>query len=222
MILKKYPYLSPQRFQAGGEQKGLRHDTQTQACRASAQTAFGRCTNGVRIMSGRRLKGEVSADFKCDNIMAFYKKQQLKSNGKWYPRSVTVGKPVDTDKIAQRLAEISTVSPADTYAVLKALGGVLGDYMAQGRTVKLDGLGTFYYTANAGGQGVDSAEQVSAKQITGVRVRFIPEARRKSGDTSMTRTLISDDIFWEEWGGTDDGSSSGSSDGGGQDDNPLG
>jgi len=173
-------------------------------------------------MSDRRLKGEVSADFKCDNIMAFYKKQQLKSNGKWYPRSVTVGKPVDTDKIAQRLAEISTVSPADTYAVLKALGGVLGDYMAQGRTVKLDGLGTFYYTANAGGQGVDSAEQVSAKQITGVRVRFIPEARRKSGDTSMTRTLISDDIFWEEWGGTDDGSSSGGSDGGGQDGNPLG
>lgn len=154
--------------------------------------------------------------------MAFYKKQQLKSNGKWYPRSVTVGKPVDTDKIAQRLAEISTVSPADTYAVLKALGGVLGDYMAQGRTVKLDGLGTFYYTANAGGQGVDSAEQVSAKQITGVRVRFIPEARRKSGDTSMTRTLISNDIFWEEWGGTDDGSSSGGSDGGGQDENPLG
>lgn len=56
-------------------------------------------------------------DLKKEVTMAFYKKQQLKSNGKWYPHSITVGKPVDTDKIAQRLAEISTVSPADTYAV---------------------------------------------------------------------------------------------------------
>lgn len=61
----------------------------------------------------------------------------------WYPQSVTVGKPVTTDEAARRLAIESTVSPAETYAVLKALGGVLADFMANGRTVKLEGLGTF-------------------------------------------------------------------------------
>ncbi len=57
--------------------------------------------------------------------MAFFKKIKQKINGTWYPISVTVGKPVTTDEVAKRLAAESTVSPADTYAVLKALGGVL-------------------------------------------------------------------------------------------------
>ena len=76
--------------------------------------------------------------------MAFFKKQQKKINGKWYPQVVTVGKPVTTDEVADRLSKISTVSRADTYAVLKDLADVLSDYMAQGRTGKLEGLGTFY------------------------------------------------------------------------------
>ena len=73
----------------------------------------------------------------------------------------------------------------------------------QGRTVKLDGLGTFYLTAVATKQGVDSREKVKASHIIGTRVRFIPETTRTSGRKVATRSLISDDIFWEEWGGTE-------------------
>lgn len=134
--------------------------------------------------------------------MAFFKKIQQKINGLWYPKSVTVGKPVSTDQVADRLAQISTVSRADTYAVLKDLGGVMGDYMAQGRTVKLEGVGTFYYTAVATHQGVDSADKVKASLITGVRVRFIPETTRTSGGRVATRSLVSNEIFWQEWGGS--------------------
>lgn len=65
----------------------------------------------------------------------------------WYPQSVTVGKPVTTDEIADELAIRSTVTRGDTYAVMKNLGAVLGNYMAQGRSVKIEGVGTFYYTA---------------------------------------------------------------------------
>ncbi len=130
--------------------------------------------------------------------MAFYKKYQQKVNGLWYPMSVTAGKPVTTDEIADRLSRISTVSRADTYAVLKDMAGVLADYMAQGRTVKIDGLGTFYYTANASKQGVKEEKDVNASQITGVRVRFIPEARRSGSGRNMVRSLISDNIFWME------------------------
>lgn len=153
--------------------------------------------------------------------MAFYKKQQQKINGKWYPKSVTVGKPVTTDEVAARLAEISTVSPADTYAVLKALGGVLGDYMANGRTVKLEGIGTFYYTCQANGNGVDTEEEVNATLIKSVRVRFIPESKRSSSKQVTTRTLVSDNIFWEEWGGTSSSSPGEDSDDGEQGDDPL-
>lgn len=130
--------------------------------------------------------------------MAFYKKQKQKLNGKWYPRSVTIGKPVTTDEISDRLAKISTVSRADTYAVLKELAGVMADYLTQGRTVKLDGLGTFYYSLTAAGQGVDSPKDVNASLIKGVRVRFIPEAHKSGNGRGMTRTLVGDNIFWME------------------------
>lgn len=71
--------------------------------------------------------------------MAFYKKKKQKVNGLWYPMAVTVGKPVNTDEVADRLA-----------------------------------------------------------QIAGVRVRFIPEARRSGSGRNMVRSLISDNIFWVE------------------------
>ena len=70
--------------------------------------------------------------------MAFYKKTKMKVNGKWYPKAVLVSSPATTEQVAKRLAAESTVSPADVRAVLTALGGVMGDYMSQGRSVKLD------------------------------------------------------------------------------------
>ncbi len=54
--------------------------------------------------------------------------------------------------------------------------------MALGHTVKIDGLGTFYYTATSTKNGVATEEEVTANQIVGVCVRFIPEGRRTNGN----------------------------------------
>lgn len=130
--------------------------------------------------------------------MAYFKKVQQKINGLWYPQSVTMGEPITTEKIIERLSAISTVSKSDVRAVLGDLATVLADYMALGHTVKLDGLGTFYYTAVASKQGVATKEEVSADQITGVRVRFIPEGKRKGGNKTLTRALTDVNITWNE------------------------
>ncbi len=98
--------------------------------------------------------------------------------GKWYPRSVTQGKPVSTKTIAKKLAQISTVSEADARAVLSMLGEVMADYLAAGRSVKLDGLGSFRlagYTG-PGNKAVDSPDKVTSKMFAGVRMRFVPES----------------------------------------------
>lgn len=108
----------------------------------------------------------------------FYKKNQQKINGLWYPKSITWGKAITTDQVADQLAYLSTTTRGDAYAIVKNLGKVLSLYMAQGRTVKIDGVGTFYYTAAANKKGVQTAKEVSASQIVGVRVRFIPEVER--------------------------------------------
>ena len=54
--------------------------------------------------------------------------------------------------------------PTSKYPQGVTIGKVSGELMNAGRTVKLDGVGTFYYTPNTQGQGVDTAEKVSAKQ----------------------------------------------------------
>ena len=136
-------------------------------------------------------------------IMAFYKKAKMKVNGKWYPKSVLVVSPATTEQVAKRIAVESTVSPADVRAVLTALGGVMGDYMSQGRSVKLDGIGSFYFTAVTTSNGVDKPEDVNATLIRGVRVRFLPETRYRGAGKGRvsTRGLSDVDIEWEEWKG---------------------
>lgn len=130
----------------------------------------------------------------------------MKVNGKWYPKSVLVGSPVSTEQLCKRIAAESTVSPADVVAVLMSLGGIMGEYMAQGRSVKLEGIGTFYFTAVATKGGVATEKEVSAKMIAGVRVRFIPEThyhKDGGGGTGRraVRGLTDTFIEWEEWKG---------------------
>ena len=158
--------------------------------------------------------------------MAYYKGKKKKvgdNTYKWYPQAVTSGEPISTKKVAERLAKISTVSYADVVAVLAELAGVMSDYMSLGRTVKLDGLGTFYYTITATGNGVDTPEEVNADQITGVRVRFIPEATRLGTKGSpMTRALVAQGIEWEEWGKEEASSSTAQPGTGGEDEGEEG
>ena len=132
--------------------------------------------------------------------MAFYKPRKMKDE-KWYPFAVQIDEPFTTEQLADRLAEISTVSRADVYAVLGNLPGVMADMMAQGRSVRMDGLGTFRYTINAEKKGVDTAEEVGAEQIVAVRVRYTPETRRPTKSGPVTRALVDDGLRWIRFDG---------------------
>ena len=57
--------------------------------------------------------------------MIFWKRVKQAVNDLWYPRCVTVGLPVETQELASRIARESTVSPADTHAVLRALPAIM-------------------------------------------------------------------------------------------------
>ena len=70
--------------------------------------------------------------------------------------------------------------------------------------------------------GVDSEEEVSAKQIIGTRVRFIPETTRGSSNQVTTRSLVSENTFWEELKLDSSASSSGGDDDEDVTENPLG
>lgn len=72
-----------------------------------------------------------------------------------------------------------------------------------------------------------TAAEVNASLINGVRVRFIPEVERNSGNLVTSRSMVNTKIVWEEWRGATTGSSADDGQGGnpsdgGLDENPLG
>lgn len=136
--------------------------------------------------------------------MAFYKVRKQKVNGLYYPQSVVVGKQISTKVLASLLADRSTVTLADTMAVLSELGTVMSIYMEQGRSVKLDGLGSFRYTINAHKQGVETPEKVNVSCIKDVRVRFIQESTRNPDRSVATRSMQPKAINWMLWGAEDE------------------
>ena len=131
--------------------------------------------------------------------MAFFRKRKLK-DGKWHAMAVSLPKPATTDDVADILALRSTVSRADTYAVLTELGEVLGQIMAEGRSVKLKGVGTFYLTCHTKGNGTDTPEELTPEMITAMKVRFIPEYNRGQRKQIVKRTMIPDKVEWVDLG----------------------
>ena len=135
--------------------------------------------------------------------MIFWKRIKAVINDLWYPRSVTVGKPVETQELAKRLARESTVAPADVHAVFRALPEVMADFMKESRAIHIEGVGWFRYNIVAAKKGVPTEEEVSSDQITELRIRFTP-ARTRNMSGGYDRAMIADDgIVFMEWLGKD-------------------
>lgn len=132
--------------------------------------------------------------------------------------------------LAKRIARESTVSPADTHAVLRALPNVMADFMKESRAIHFEGLGWFRYSINAMGKDVENREDVSDKQIKGLRVQFTPDRTRNMESGGYTRALIaSEGLTFMEWLGKESDETqvpeepggSGSESGDGNDDGEL-
>ena len=64
--------------------------------------------------------------------------------------------------------------------------------------MKLDGIGNFYLTATAKGNGVDTADEVSPQQINKVMVRFLAEKMSSVGGIKgNSPTLAAAQINWQ-------------------------
>ncbi len=133
--------------------------------------------------------------------MIFWRRIQQAVNQLWYPRSVTVGKPVETQELAERIARESTVSSADTRAVLRALPAVMVGFMKESRSVHFEGLGWFRYATTSAGNGVATREEVSSDQITGLRVQFTPDRFRNTSGGYTCALAADDDVTFTEWQG---------------------
>jgi len=90
---------------------------------------------------------------------------------KFYPSIESSGRKT-LRQMAERISQISTVSTADTMAVLEALLTTIPDELAAGNIVELGDFGNFWLRSDS--EGADTADAVRASQINSVLPRFNP------------------------------------------------
>ncbi|MCD8182345.1 MAG: HU family DNA-binding protein [Bacteroides sp.] len=147
----------------------------------------------------------------------------------WHLSLKKVGKTVDTQLLAENIAEKSSLTPGDVQNVIRNLMTTMRTYLLNSRTVRLNGLGTFTMKARTRGKGVNKPEDVNPNQVTALRCQFTPEYTRPAA-IGTTRALLEGVEFVKyagaaSEGSADDGGNSGDNTGGGDDDqeeNPLG
>ncbi len=120
--------------------------------------------------------------------MPYWKKAFSKRTSVYYPQAIVQGDPVETKDLAEELAFVSTVSKSDVNAVLGDIARVMNTFMANGKSVHIDGLGYFRYVLDT--KGVENLEDFDfEKQVKAVRVQFTPE-REKNSSGAYTRALV--------------------------------
>ena len=105
--------------------------------------------------------------------MAFIKQIKRKWQGreKWTVTTVTQGSPVSTKELCEYIADSTTASASDVMAVLLSLPKVMELYLKNGRSVKLEGIGTFRYKGAAAM--VDKEADAGESLIRDVRVQLL-------------------------------------------------
>jgi predicted histone-like DNA-binding protein len=95
---------------------------------------------------------------------------------KHYPQIQSRGK-VTVRRLAERAAEISTLSPVDVAAAIEAFLAIVPDELADGNIVSLGDFGSFSLRIRSGGAG--TADEVTARNIVKTLVTFRPGKRFK-------------------------------------------
>jgi len=95
---------------------------------------------------------------------------------KYYAVAKSTGR-ADTNDVAKAIARMSTISTADTMAMLEAFLTIVPDELADGKIVELGEFGTFRISISS--DGAEKASEVSAEKITDAHVIFMPGPRFK-------------------------------------------
>ena len=112
----------------------------------------------------------------------FYKKMQ-RSNPlnramvKWYPVLKSIG-VLTTKALAKLMSDETTMNPKEAEMAIYELVKIFKRELKNGKTITIDDFGTFYLTAKTTGE--DTEEAVGAKNISGLNLRFRPNADFKN------------------------------------------
>jgi len=108
------------------------------------------------------------------NVVARGKPGDKVTPKKFYPSVVASGK-MDQNEVAKLAAQMSTVSPADTAAVIENFLAIITSEIARGNIVQLGDFGSFWIRVAADGRATEA--DVHADSVTNILPRFSPRKR---------------------------------------------
>lgn len=113
--------------------------------------------------------------------------QDLTATPKFYAQIVNQGE-ISLDNIAATIAQMSTVSKTDVYAVLMGLTEVIPQQLEDGKIVRLGNLGSFSVSLSS--KPSDSSEAVGAGNVEKLKLGFRPsqELKKKVEAFKITKT----------------------------------
>ena len=94
-----------------------------------------------------------------------------------YPRPVDNGNR-DTCEMTEYISEACTLHSADVMAALVAMGKYISASLKNGKSVKLDGLGTFSITLETD-KHTDNVKEMHTADVHFKSIRFLPETELK-------------------------------------------
>jgi predicted histone-like DNA-binding protein len=90
---------------------------------------------------------------------------------KFHPSIQSSGR-ISTRQLAERAAQMSTLTTTDMVAAIESLLTIIPDELSKGNIVELGDFGTFWLRASS--EGTATAEEVRASHITNIMPRFNP------------------------------------------------
>ena len=90
---------------------------------------------------------------------------------KWHANAISAGE-IKLRALCKEIAARSTVSPADTQAVMVALTEVMAEQLAEGKIVRLGDFGAFQISVSS--KGAESEAKFNASLIKNSKVVFRP------------------------------------------------
>ena len=109
-------------------------------------------------------------------VLRKFKNARSSANNRWFAYVNKAGL-LSTRGLAQHMIEHGMTNKADVLAMLAKLSECIPELVAQGYSVKLDGIGIFYPTiSNVKGGAETVSDFTVAQNIQGVRFRFKPDS----------------------------------------------
>ena len=158
----------------------------------------------------------------------FYQLRQNKNvkskiYGKWFAHSKSV-ETMNTRKLSQHISEHGSIyTPDVVFGVLEKFRSCLVEMLLESKSVKIDGLGTFYTTIENEPGGAAKEEDFNVqKNLKALHIRFIPEQEQELNISSREFIKKAEFVNVDSiMGGEKDSSGGGSSSsGGGNQSNP--